>query len=208
VQDFLTQFLEGHYVEFMAFSVVAYFFLWILKKILIVSLKRLSLRTTSYIDDLVVETLCCTRQYFMVALSLFLGSTILVLSARSENYINKVMMIVGAFQVITWGKSFINGWIKLTLRKRNYDPSTKMSLDFVGILAKFGFISIVILFMLNNMGVNVTTFITGLGIGGVAIASGHSKNPGRSFFITIHCYGISPLSWEIPLMWHQIFLEA
>ncbi len=181
MQDFLTQFLEGHYVEFMAFSVVAYFFLWILKKILIVSLKRLSLRTTSYIDDLVVETLCCTRQYFMVALSLFLGSTILVLSARSENYINKVMMIVGAFQVITWGKSFINGWIKLTLRKRNYDPSTKMSLDFVGILAKFGFISIVILFMLNNMGVNVTTFITGLGIGGVAIALATQKILGDLF---------------------------
>lgn len=181
MQDLLTRFLEGHYIEFLSFTVVAYFFLWVFKTILVSILKRLSVRTASYIDDLIVETISCTRQYFMMAVALYLGSHFLVLSGRVENYIQKALLLVGAFQMISWGKAFINGWIKLTLKRRNYDPSAKMSLDFVGILAKFGFISLVILFMLNNMGVDVTTFITGLGIGGVAIALATQKILGDLF---------------------------
>lgn len=170
MNDILTQFMEGHYVEFLAFAVVSYFFLWVIKNVLISTLRKISQKTTSYIDDLIVDTIYCTRQYFIMALALFLGSKVLSLGPDTVGIINKTMLFVGAFQVISWGKAFINGWMKLTLRKRNYDPAAKMSLDFVGILAKFGFISIVILFMLNNMGVDVTTFVTGLGIGGVAIA--------------------------------------
>lgn len=181
MQEFLTRFHEGHYVEFLAFAVVAYFFLWVFKNILVSILKRLSIKTTSYIDDLIVETISCTRQYYLVALALFLGSKVLELGPSKVSFVNKAMLVISAFQIISWGKAFINGWLKLTLKKRNNDPSAKMSLDFVGILVKFGFISLVILFVLNNMGVDVTTFVTGLGIGGVAIALATQKILGDLF---------------------------
>ena len=43
-------------------------------------------------------------------------------------------------------------------------------MGFIGLIMKFAVIVAILLFALNNLGVNVSTFIAGLGVGGIAIA--------------------------------------
>ncbi len=50
------------------------------------------------------------------------------------------------------------------------DPSEKSAVDLLTKAAKFALWVIAVLFILSNLNINITSFIAGLGIGGVAIA--------------------------------------
>lgn len=154
----------------LALMIGTYVILWLVKNIGIVRLRKVSQKTETYIDDLVLNVLGVTRQYFIIGISLFVGFQALDLDKSHGHYADKAIVILIAIQAIIWGKEAIKSWIEITIRKKNDDPSIRTSLGFVGILLKFALIAIVFLFALNNLGVNVSTFIAGLGVGGIAIA--------------------------------------
>lgn len=170
MDDLLQTFSDTHYHKFIGISLGVYLVLWFIKKFLLVKLKALFSKTKSRYDDIALEALAQTKLYFIAAVALYVGSQSLILSKKITTGINKTMLIVCAIQFIIWGRQFINSWIQTTIELKNNDPSVKTSLNFIGLLLKALFIALVILFVLNNMGVDVTTFITGLGVGGVAIA--------------------------------------
>jgi small-conductance mechanosensitive channel len=61
----------------------------------------------------------------------------------------------------------------LTLRRARQlaaDPSTVAAMDLVGFLLRLFVWAAVLLLLLDNLGVNVTTLIAGLGVGGIAVA--------------------------------------
>lgn len=147
-----------------------YVALWLVKNIGIVRLQKVSQKTENYIDDLVLNVLSVTRQYFIIGVSFFVGFQALELDKTHGHYADKVIIVLVAIQAIIWGKEAIRSWIEITIQRKNNDPSIRTSLGFVGILLKFVLIAIVLLFALNNLGVNVSTFIAGLGVGGIAIA--------------------------------------
>lgn len=47
--------------------------------------------------------------------------------------------------------------------------------------------SVVLLLALDNMGVDVTALIAGLGVGGIAVALAGAKYPGRSVRLAQYC---------------------
>lgn len=147
-----------------------YIGLWVLKNIGIVHLQRISKSTSTYVDDLVLNVLSETKQYFIIGVSLFVGFQALHLDKTHGHYADNAFVILIALQAIIWGKEAVKSWVEFTIQKKNNDPSVKTSLGFIGIILKFALIIVVILSALNNLGVNVTTFIAGLGVGGIAIA--------------------------------------
>lgn len=147
-----------------------YLGLWIIKNIGIVRLRKVSALTDNYVDDLILNVLSVTRQFFIIGVSLFVGFQALHLDNTHGHYADKVFIILMAFQIIIWGKEAVRSWVEITIQKKNNDPSVKTSLGFVGLILKVVLVVTVILFTLNNLGVNVTTFIAGLGVGGIAIA--------------------------------------
>jgi small-conductance mechanosensitive channel len=165
--DFLLE--PANYIP-LFIAIGTYLALWILKNIGIVRLRKISIKTTTIVDDLVLSVLEKTRGFFMLGTSLYVGFQAYHLDKVYGHHADRAFIVLTALQVIIWGKEAVNSWIVLSLEKKNNDPSLKTSLGFVGLLIKFVLISIVLLFALNNLGFNISTFIAGLGVGGIAIA--------------------------------------
>lgn len=147
-----------------------YIGLWLIKNIGIVRLKKVSAYTDTYVDDLVLDVLNVTRQYFMIGASLYVGFLALHMGTKYSSIANKIFIVLVALQSITWGKEAVISWVNFTIKKKNNEPSVATTMNFIGIIMKFVVIVAVLLFALNNLGVNVSTFIAGLGVGGIAIA--------------------------------------
>jgi small-conductance mechanosensitive channel len=144
--------------------------LWIVKNVVIKRLKRISSHTQMYLDDIVLAILEETKNFFILTVSLYLGFQAFYLDKVYGKWVDKVFVVLVALQGIIWAKQAVNSWVAITIKRKNDDPSVKTSLGFLGLILKFLLIAGVLLFALNNLGVNVSTFITGLGVGGVAIA--------------------------------------
>jgi small-conductance mechanosensitive channel len=151
-------------------TVGSFLILWALKKFVVARLSRISQSTDNYIDDIVTNVLCSTRQFWILGVSLYIGVHSLDLKPSTFMKIDRVFIILGAIQGIIWGKAAISSWVEITIQRKNSDPSVRTSLGFVGIVLKMLLIAAVVIFALNNLGVNVSTFIAGLGVGGIAIA--------------------------------------
>lgn len=151
-------------------AIGTYLALWIVKKFGIVRLKKISAHTSTYLDDLVLNVLNETKQYFMIGASLYAGFQLMHLDKQYGAHADKVFIVLVALQAIKWAREAVESWVVFTVKKKNDDPSVKTTMGFIGLIMKFAMIAAILLFALNNLGVNVSTFIAGLGVGGIAIA--------------------------------------
>lgn len=109
---------------------------------------------------------------FIIGVSLFAGSRVLVLSDQTGEWLRSLLVILFLIQAGVW----VNAYLTLVVRRyeqRHMENeagkvTTARALAFVGRLAVF---SLVLVAALDNIpGVEVGTLIAGLGIGGIAVA--------------------------------------
>lgn len=151
-------------------AIGTYLAIWIVKNIGIVRLRKISAYTDTYLDDLVLNVLSQTKHFFMIGVSLFVGFQLTHFDKEYGGHADKFFIILVALQAIKWAKEGVASWVDFTVKKKNDDPSVRTTMGFIGLIMKFVVIVAILLFALNNLGVNVSTFIAGLGVGGIAIA--------------------------------------
>lgn len=151
-------------------AIGTYLGIWIVKNVGIVRLRKISAYTDTYLDDLVLNVLSQTKQYFMIGVSLFVGFQLTHFDKEYGSHANKFFIVLVALQAIKWAREAVASWVDFTVKKKNDDPSVRTTMGFIGLIMKFVVIVAILLFALNNLGVNVSTFIAGLGVGGIAIA--------------------------------------
>jgi small-conductance mechanosensitive channel len=129
-------------------------------------------RTTTEVDDILVELVARTRPYFLAAAALVFGSRLLVLPPTTDRYLGAVFSLVLLAQCGLWGAGAVDLWIqrRAGIRTAGGDVASVTTMRALGIGAKLLLWVIVFITALDKFGVNVTTLVTGLGIGGVAIA--------------------------------------
>jgi len=153
----------------IASGLSTYVILWILKNVIVGRLKKISLNTETFVDDVILGTLESTKSFFMIGVSLYVSYHTSHIEKYSKLANNLFVVLVG-IQVVIWGKKAIDTWFEQALKAKGDDPSLKTSFNFLALILKLAFIVTVTLFSLNNLGVDVTTFVAGLGVGGIAIA--------------------------------------
>lgn len=164
-------YVVSHYFFVPVSIVVAvYVVIWAIKNIGIARLRKVSARTDNYFDDIILNVLHETKQFFIIGASLFAGFQSLHIDKTHGYIADRIFIVIIAIQTIIWGNEAVRSWVQITISRKQDDPSLKTSMGFIQILLKFVLIIAVVLFALNNLGVNVTTFIAGLGVGGIAIA--------------------------------------
>lgn len=150
--------------------------LWALLRFLIkrVSrrLKRIAESSATQWDDILLLAIRKTHGFCLFAFSLFLCAKAMGLAPAAMDIIYKVVMIASFFQVALWGNEILQHWLSFYLMNRNgqrerVDLSTYSAIN---ITAKFLLYVLLLLLLLDNLGVNITALVTGLGIGGIAIA--------------------------------------
>jgi small-conductance mechanosensitive channel len=110
-----------------------------------------------------------TSIFFMVAAALDIVATYAAVPARLERLIDIFFTVAFAFQGAIWARELMLGVIS---RKAGEDPSETAIGNAVGVirvLISVTLFALAIIVILDNLGVNVTALVAGLGIGGIAI---------------------------------------
>ena len=133
-------------------------------------LSALADRTITTSDDLAVDLIRRVRLGFLIALYADLAIVSVMLPRDIRGFIHTVFIVACVYQAGVWG----NGVIEYLIARRRADPeyngSTATTMAALGFGARIILWSALVLLGLQNAGVNVTALVTGLGIGGIAIA--------------------------------------
>ncbi len=164
-----------------AISLGAYIVLDLLRRLLSRNLRRFASWTSGDFDDLIVELIQNTGIFFLAVLAVYAASRLLVLSARAETAFGWILITAVVYQAGRWGNQVISYFIRAHLRRVGEDPLAETTLQGLAFIGRLLLWAVLVLLALNNMGVQITALVTGLGIGGVAIALAVQKILGDLF---------------------------
>ena len=153
------------------FIIVATTVLWALKRLAVKRLTAFATRTPTEFDDLLVELLSRTRVLLIFVSTISPATSVLSMPADVRNALRIASVVALIVQIAIWGNAFISFW---TARygRRGADVSGvgTTALSTMAVIARILLGLLLILFLLDNLGVDVTALIAGLGIGGIIIA--------------------------------------
>ncbi len=127
--------------------------------------------TPSAGHELVQELMGRTRWALLLLPAVFLGALALALSPHVYGLLRTLAVLALLLQVALWGTVGIELWVSRTRRRRLAQDGASViligSLNFIMRLVLWVLIG---LLALDNLGVNVTALVAGLGVGGIAVA--------------------------------------
>jgi small-conductance mechanosensitive channel len=110
-----------------------------------------------------------TSIFFMIAAALDMVANYAAVPTKIERLLDNLFTIGFAFQGAIWARELILGVIS---RKAGEDPTETAignALSVIRVLVSVTLFALAIIVILDNLGVNVTALVAGLGIGGIAI---------------------------------------
>jgi small-conductance mechanosensitive channel len=125
-------------------------------------LDKLAQKTANKLDDLVVEVLGNTSKLIILLIALLIACTSLDLPSKWETRLQHGWVIAIGLQVAMW----LDRGIRLWMHAYNNRTTTT---TIVFLIRSVVWLTL-LLTILANIGVNITAFVTSLGIGGIAIA--------------------------------------
>jgi MscS family membrane protein len=157
------------WITALAISAAVFTLFYLLKSFMRRRAER-SLVPPSQLQGLLRDLVKRTRPYFILFVSLWAGSLTLTLHPRHEHIWHLVVLVAVLLQAGVWAGGLVLFWAQSIAERRAADASTRMTINVLAIAARVVLWTIVLLLILDNLGINVTALVTGLGIGGVAIA--------------------------------------
>jgi len=133
--------------------------------------KRMQATAHTEVLEVPLQVLSGTTLLFFVVVALFVGAQALVMPAPAVSIATSAITIALFWQAGAWAVKATSVWLE---RKRRQNMATDRAA--VGSLGIIGFIlnvliwGMVVLLTLDNLGVNITALVAGLGIGGIAVA--------------------------------------
>lgn len=121
---------------------------------------------------LVLDLLRRTNALFLAAVALWAGSLAVTLPEAGSRALGAIALLAFLLQVASWASRLITFWVTRVARHKleEQDSAAATTLNAVGFMAKLALWTFVLLLALQNLGIDVTGLITGLGIAGVAVA--------------------------------------
>lgn len=131
------------------------------------------MRTTERVELLEVPFSIVRRTtfFFLLVMSLAAGIATLDLTANQRTVVTAAAVIALCWQMGLWLSAALIAW----LEHRRYhvlaeNRAAAGSLEIIAFIGRLAIWIVVLLLTLDNLGINITTLIAGLGIGGIAIA--------------------------------------
>ena len=163
VKDYLIALL----VFLLSFVLLKFFKYTILKK-----LGKISQKTKTKMDDVLVESINSIGWSFYVVLSLYVSLQFIVVPQIINLVLFYVMTVLFTYYAVKGIQHVIDYGTNTMIEKRmeeNKDEDTSM-IDLLGKILKIVLWVLAALLILSNLGYDVTPMLAGLGIGGIAIA--------------------------------------
>lgn len=135
-------------------------------------LSRLAERTATPVDDLIIGVLARTKILLLAVLACYAGAASLELPPRLTVWLGTLAVFALLIQVGIW----VDRLIHLLLgayqdRYRDTDGGRVTTMRAAGFMARLVLFAVILLMALDNVpGLDITTLIAGLGVGGIAVA--------------------------------------
>jgi small-conductance mechanosensitive channel len=111
-----------------------------------------------------------TGSAFIILLTCKLVDGVSGAPAQVSGTINFLFTIAATFQAAVWARELILGGIEHRTRNQHYSGEALGSaMGLIRLLVSFAVFAIAFVVVLDNLGVNVTGLVAGLGVGGIAI---------------------------------------
>ncbi len=139
-------------------------------------------KTDTILDDLVVEIAKKTNRFFIIILSIYIAQQFADVSQVFKLRVHQALTVITGIQLFLWLDAvisiFVNERLSEKINGKLYEsPMATVTL----VVARIAIISLILIAILDNLGVNVSTLVTGFGIGGVAVALSVQKILGDLF---------------------------
>jgi small-conductance mechanosensitive channel len=158
------------YLLALAVFAICLLILLIVKKVILARLHKIAKRTKNNYDDTLIGIIVKIKSFFYLVISLYLASNFLNLS----NFLSKAIYLLFILVIVYEGikaSSYLLKVLAYKAIKRNDDDSQAQStVKTLNVFIQIILWSLGLLLILANMGVNITSLIAGLGIGGIAVA--------------------------------------
>lgn len=145
----------------------------IFQVIILTKLNKLAKKTKTGIDDAVIKIFKEIRPPFYFFVALYFGLSILNLPDWINTAVKALLIIAVVYEVIRACEKLIDCFMEIYLRKMELDGGDEHSRAMVKsarTILRIVLWLLGIVLMLANLGINVTSIVASLGIGGIAIA--------------------------------------
>lgn len=133
--------------------------------------RTLARRTRNVVDDVAYEVLDRTNVFFLLFVSLYAGSRVLVFDTTIGRAIEIVAVVIIVIQAAFWGEAAIRGVMSRRVSTAlEEDAESVTTLNALGFISRIGLWSVLILLGLANLGIEIGPLLAGLGVGGIAVA--------------------------------------
>jgi small-conductance mechanosensitive channel len=174
MESLLTQFDGETIVPWLlaaAIATIVFLVLLMLRVLLTAQMKRLSAQSAADIWPVLQATVRRTKWPFMLIIALFAGLFAVEIPQNVRQVAQSVTVITLLLQLGLW----LAGALQVSVdryhqRKMAENPSAVTTLSLLNFFGRIIIWSLVVLLILDNVGVNITTLIAGLGVGGIAVA--------------------------------------
>jgi len=177
----------GDYLFSLGALVVFIIFIYILRMIVIKRLEKWAAKTETTIDDFIILHIKKTLTPLLIVWSFILSMKNLVMAP----VLTKIVYIAGlaflALMCLRFLMALLDYLIDAYFRKNNVNETRQRSLKWLVVTAKIIIAGIMLIILLDNLGVKISTLVAGLGIGGVAVAFASQAILGDlfSFFVIL-----------------------
>ena len=145
--------------------------LYILRHIVFARLRAMAATTETDLDDLAMDLIEKIRPLEYNLLAIYLAIRTLNHSPGFRHALGLVLHFVFTYRAITIAQHLLNYWTNRLVAKRGLtEAASKSVVHSTQVILRAIVWVAAVLFVLNNLGVNISAVLTGLGIGGVAVA--------------------------------------
>jgi small-conductance mechanosensitive channel len=140
-------------------------------RLALLRIESLARRTRTDLDDLVAQLLRKTRTLFVLLVAFWVASESLELTDQLERGIESVVVIGLLVQAAFWGSGVVAHLIdRYRERQIEVDPGGATAIGALSFAGRTIVWVVALLLILDNLQIDVTALVTGLGIGGIAVA--------------------------------------
>ncbi len=144
--------------------------LWITRRVVASHYQRYSAAQHRLPIKLLGYLIGNTKQFLFFAIALYAAQASLALPERIHHVVSNIALILILLQTGLWAGRAVRFYLETKEQERGADRVFAGSLDIINFVARMLIWSLLILVALDNLGINITALLAGLGVGGVAVA--------------------------------------
>jgi hypothetical protein len=157
VQTFLLGIPAAEWLTAGIIGVVVWASLWVLRDLIALRYEKYSSEKNPRLIRLIVYLISNTKQILLLAIGLDVARETLTLPDKIQHVVSNTVMVLILVQVGLWASRAVRFYLEMKELERGADRVFAGSLDIVNFVSRMLIWSLLILVMLSNMGVNITS---------------------------------------------------